>query len=86
MGIENTEALQLVSVTNMDELSQIQTTGAISTYQRAFGNPPYEEAFTDEEALGALQFILDRGGDLMVGQTGDEVIALAGGYMKSGDV
>jgi len=86
MRIENTEALQLVPVTNMAELSQVQTTSAVNTYQRAFGNPPYEEAFTDEEALGALQFILDQGGDLMVGQADNEVIALAGGYMKAGDV
>ena len=86
MRIENTEALQLVPVTNMAELSQVQTTSAVNTYQRAFGNPPYEEAFTDEEALGALQFILDQGGDLMVGQADNEVIALAGGYMKANDV
>ncbi|HSW99498.1 MAG TPA: GNAT family N-acetyltransferase [Patescibacteria group bacterium] len=86
MGIKNTEALQLVPITNIAELSQTQTSGVINTYQRAFGNPPYEEAFTNEEALGAMQSILDRGGDLIVGQTDNEIVALAGGYMKASDV
>lgn len=86
MRIENIEVLQLVPVTSMAELSQVQTTSAVNTYQRAFGNPPYEEKFTDEEVLGALQFILDQDGDLLVGQANDEVIALAGGYIKGGGV
>jgi len=86
MRIENTEALQIVPVTDIAELSQTQITSAVGTYQKAFGNTPYEEAFTDEEATDALQYILDKGGDLVAGQADDEVIALAGDYMKPGDV
>lgn len=73
-------------VTNMNQLSQTQVEGAVSTYRRAFAEPPYEEAFTDEEALDALQFILNQKGDLVLGQADNEVIALAGGYMKSDEL
>lgn len=83
MRIEYTEALQIVPVTDIAELSQRQVNTAIGTYQRAFGNPPYDEAFTDAEAVDALQYILDKNGDLVTGQTNDEVIALAGGFMKA---
>ena len=86
MRIENTELLQLVPITDMSELSPNQVDSAVSTYQRAFGNPPYEEAFTNDEALSALQFILDQRGELVIEMNGSEVVALAGGYMKDGDV
>lgn len=86
MRIENTEALKIVPITDIAELSQAQINGAVSTYQKAFGNPPYEEAFTDEEATDALQYILDKNGDVIVGQTDDEIVALAGGYMKAGGI
>lgn len=86
MKIENIEALQIMPVSDLSELNQTQVNSAVTTYQRAFAKPPYQEAFTDEEALDALQYILDRGGDVVIGQTQDEVISLAGGYMKDGSV
>lgn len=86
MTIENIEALQIMPVTDMAELNQVQVSSAVNTYQRAFANPPYEEAFTDSEAFDALQYILDENGDLVLGSTEDEVVALAGGYMKAANL
>lgn len=86
MKIENIEALQIMPVSDLSELNQTQVNSAVATYQRAFAKPPYQEAFTDEEALGALQYILDKGGDVVIGQTEDKVISLAGGYVKDGNV
>lgn len=82
----NTEALLIVPVNNLSELNQAQADSAISTYQRAFAKPPYQEAFTEEEAVEALQYILDKDGDLVIGRAEDEVISLAGGYMREGNV
>ena len=86
MKTENTEALEVMPLTNLSELNQAQISSAVNTYQRAFANPPYQEAFTDGEAYDALQYILDKDGDLVMGKTTDNVIALAGGFMKSGNV
>lgn len=86
MKSKNRETLQVAVVTDISELTQLQMDSVIDTYQRAFASPPYEEAFTDDEAREALQYILDKDGDLVLGITGNEVSALAGGYMKSGNV
>lgn len=86
MTFRNKEALQTIVATNMSKLGQPQIDSAIETYKTAFAEPPYEEAFTDNEAREALQYILDRDGDLVLGGIDDDVVALAGGYMKSSNV
>ena len=83
MRIEETvEALQIMPLSNLQSLSEVQIEGAVDVYQSAFARPPYQEAFTDEEAIEALQYILDMGGDLLVGKSENAVVSLAGGYMK----
>jgi diaminopimelate epimerase/ribosomal protein S18 acetylase RimI-like enzyme len=73
--------VEQLAVTPEDTLNQ-----AAAIYQRAFAEPPYSEEFSSEEAVDALQFILDNDGDLILGVQDDEVVSLAGGYfMESGD-
>ena len=86
MRIENIEALHIMTIADLPGLNPAQVNSAIQTYQRAFARPPYQEAFTDSEAYDALRYILDQEGDLVVGQIKDEVVSLAGGYMKFSDV
>ena len=52
-------------------------------YQKAFADPPYCEYFSDTEAKDALQFILDKDGDLILGSTDGKVVSLAGGYFNA---
>ncbi len=82
MNATNRETIQMTPVTNLEMLREEELQGAVGVYQRAFADPPYGEAFTDEEAEAALQYVLDKGGDLMFGKADNEVVALAGGYMK----
>ena len=86
MKIENNEALQVAPVTDLSDLNKAQLESAIRTYQKAFEEPPYQEAFTDEEAYGALQYILDSDGDVVMGKTEEEVVTLAGGYTKKRNI
>ncbi|MDB5175989.1 MAG: hypothetical protein JWM81_847 [Candidatus Saccharibacteria bacterium] len=55
---------------------------AVDVYQQSFLRPPYSEFFTAEEAVAALQYILDKDGDLILGRIDDSVVGIAGGYYK----
>ncbi len=70
-------------VSNLDHLEDWGLQEAVSIYQRAFADPPYNEAFTPEEAQGALQYILDKNGDLIIGAADGKVVSLAGGYFTA---
>ncbi len=72
---------ELIVVDQLSKLDARQIESAVITYQQAFARIPYLETFTSEESIGALQYILDQSGDLLLGQqeSGD-VISLAGGY------
>jgi diaminopimelate epimerase/GNAT superfamily N-acetyltransferase len=80
------EQFQTMQIVTLDQLTETELKEAVESYQSAFSLSPYEEAFTDEEAIGALQYILDCDGDLVLGQTGNEIRAIAGGYPIEDDV
>jgi len=86
MKIENTEVLQIIPISNLSELDQSTVDSVATIYQRAFEKPPYQESFTNEEAVGAMKYILDKSGDVIIGQSKDGVVSLAGGYIKNGCV
>jgi diaminopimelate epimerase/GNAT superfamily N-acetyltransferase len=86
MKSENSIALQILPVSDLSELNPAQMASAVRTYQQAFATVPYQEAFTDDEACAALQYIFEKKGDVVVGQADDEVVSLAGGYMQDANV
>lgn len=74
--------VNIKQVNNLGELESRQLETALETYIGAFAKLPYLELFSREESLEALQYILDKDGDLLIGQQGeDNVVSLAGGYM-----
>lgn len=78
--------LELVSISSLTSQNQLTLGSALDTYQNAFADEPYNEVFADNEVEAALQYILDRGGDLLLGKLGGEVVSLAGGFNKTEDV
>lgn len=77
---------EIAPISNLTAQNQLTRSSTFDTYQGAFASEPYNEAFSDSEVEVALQYILDRGGDLLLGKLGGEVVSLAGGYNKSNDV
>jgi diaminopimelate epimerase/GNAT superfamily N-acetyltransferase len=54
----------------------------MNMYREAFADPPYSEAFSDEEAREALEYILEQKGNLLIGKLRGKVVSLVGGYAK----
>jgi GNAT superfamily N-acetyltransferase len=79
--MNNTE-VKLKQINNLKELGSPQLESAVDTYVQAFALLPYEELFTRDESLSALQFILDKDGDLLLGQEWNDTVSLAGGYLN----
>lgn len=82
MNTNQISSLELLQVTNLENLTSTELGSAISTYRQAFAQPPYNEEFSDAEAQEALQYILDSNGDLVMGRSGDEMVSIAGGFLK----
>lgn len=78
--------LEIAPISDLAAQNELTRKSALETYQGAFAGEPYNEAFNDDEAEAALQYILERGGDLLLGKLGSEVVSLAGGFKKSEDV
>lgn len=78
----NKSEIKIAKINSLDELGpRLQETAQI-TYIRAFSKIPYLELFSGDEALEAMQYILNKNGDLLIGQKEDSVVSLAGGYMR----
>lgn len=75
-------SLTFMQVSNLEAIEHAHLSQAVAVYQGAFERPPYSESFSEEEAQGALQFILDKEGDLVLGLDEGEVVSLAGGYFN----
>ncbi|HSX16216.1 MAG TPA: GNAT family N-acetyltransferase [Candidatus Saccharimonadales bacterium] len=84
--MEASSEFRIIEVPQFDQLEPDQQRQAIATYQGAFANPPYNELFTDSEARGNMQELLDLQGDLVLGELDGRVVSLAGGYQKPGGV
>lgn len=78
--------LEVAPISDLTAQNELTRKSALATYQGAFAGEPYNEAFNNDEAEAALQYILERGGDLLLGKLGSEVVSLAGGFKKSEDV
>ncbi|HEU4966689.1 MAG TPA: GNAT family N-acetyltransferase [Candidatus Saccharimonadales bacterium] len=76
---------EVVSISELATLEKPTRDSAIETYRQAFAREPYNEAFTTEEAEGALEYILEQKGDLVIGKLGTKAVALAGGRRKADD-
>ena len=74
---------EVVSISDLATIDPLTWQSAINTYRDTFARKPYEEDFSPEDAETALSFLLEQGGDLILGTLGKRVIALAGGYTKS---
>ncbi len=81
MGAEMTN-LSFTPIYELDKIPEHHIQQAIKIYQCAFENPPYCELFSSDEAQSALQFILDKDGDLILGAFNDKIVSLAGGYFN----
>lgn len=73
---------EIVSISDPAAIDALTWQSAIDTYRNAFAREPYEEEFTESEAETNLKFLLEQGGDLVLGTLGKRAIALAGGYSK----
>jgi diaminopimelate epimerase/GNAT superfamily N-acetyltransferase len=77
------QGFDIVQIDSLNLLSEATRASAIDTYQRAFAESPYNENFTDEEATAALDSIVERKGNLLIGVLEGTVVSIAGGYRKS---
>jgi len=82
----STGQFEVVPISDIDALDAATRDGAIAIYQQAFARPPYNEAFTADEAEGAMRYILEKDGDVILGRLGGEVLSLAGGYTRADGV
>lgn len=81
-NLNRVETMRIVRIDSLDSMDETGRTAVADTYIESFKEPPYEELFTPDSANSALQLVIDKGGDLLIGATTENAIALAGGYPK----
>ena len=71
---------EILKQTTLEVVDKNVSFDIAEVYQRAFAQPPYNEAFTLEESNNNLAQLIIEGGDLLTRKLGDKAICLAGGF------